>query len=385
MARLYEDWIRTAMFRLDAETAHEVGINALRVGLGTEFARRKAEERYGGDPSCAVERFGLKFSSPAGVAAGFDKNGIVIDQLAALGFGFVEVGTVTYKPQKGNKKPRLFRLPDDEALINRLGFNNDGAEAVASRLRKIERRCVVGVNIGRNKDVPNEEATENYLAAFDVVHGVADYIALNVSSPNTPNLRELQGGESFEELVRALTKRNLDLSGGRGKPPEGGNLNEKGTPNEEGPSRNLKPLLVKIAPDLSEGAIEEIVDVCLRMGIDGIIATNTTVSREGLRTKNVQDFGAGGLSGRPLAKRSTEVIRQIYRYSKGKMPIVGVGGVFDENDAFEKLAAGACLLQAYTGFVYVGPSYARDINLRLPRVLKERGFSSIDAVVGSGA
>ena len=385
MARLYEDWIRTAMFRLDAETAHEVGINALRIGLGTEFARRKAEERYGGDPSCAVERFGLKFSSPAGVAAGFDKNGIVIDQLAALGFGFVEVGTVTYKPQKGNKKPRLFRLPDDEALINRLGFNNDGAEAVASRLRKIERRCVVGVNIGRNKDVPNEEATENYLAAFDVVHGVADYIALNVSSPNTPNLRELQGGESFEELVRALTKRNLDLSGGRGKPPEGGNLNEKGTPNEEGPSRNLKPLLVKIAPDLSEGAIEEIVDVCLRMGIDGIIATNTTVSREGLRTKNVQDFGAGGLSGRPLAKRSTEVIRQIYRYSKGKMPIVGVGGVFDENDAFEKLAAGACLLQAYTGFVYVGPSYARDINLRLPRVLKERGFSSIDAVVGSGA
>ena len=385
MARLYEDWIRTAMFRLDAETAHEVGINALRVGLGTEFARRKAEERYGGDPSCAVERFGLKFSSPAGVAAGFDKNGIVIDQLAALGFGFVEVGTVTYKPQKGNKKPRLFRLPDDEALINRLGFNNDGAEAVASRLRKIKRRCVVGVNIGRNKDVPNEEATENYLAAFDVVHGVADYIALNVSSPNTPNLRELQGGESFEELVRALTKRNLDLSGGRGKPPEGGNLNEKGTPNEEGPSRNLKPLLVKIAPDLSEGAIEEIVDVCLRMGIDGIIATNTTVSREGLRTKNVQDFGAGGLSGRPLAKRSTEVIRQIYRYSKGKMPIVGVGGVFDENDAFEKLAAGACLLQAYTGFVYVGPSYARDINLRLPRVLKERGFSSIDAVVGSGA
>ena len=385
MARLYEDWIRTAMFRLDAETAHEVGINALRIGLGTEFARRKAEERYGGDPSCAVERFGLKFSSPAGVAAGFDKNGIVIDQLAALGFGFVEVGTVTYKPQKGNKKPRLFRLPDDEALINRLGFNNDGAEAVASRLRKIERRCVVGVNIGRNKDVPNEEATENYLAAFDVVHGVADYIALNVSSPNTPNLRELQGGESFEELVRALTKRNLDLSGGRGKPPEGGNLNEKGTPNEEGPSRNLKPLLVKIAPDLSEGAIEEIVDVCLRMGIDGIIATNTTVSREGLRTKNVRDFGAGGLSGRPLAERSTEVIRQIYRYSKGKMPIVGVGGVFDENDAFEKLAAGACLLQAYTGFVYVGPSYARDINLRLPRVLKERGFSSIDAVVGSGA
>ncbi|HEX6127098.1 MAG TPA: quinone-dependent dihydroorotate dehydrogenase [Pyrinomonadaceae bacterium] len=384
MTRLYEDWIRPAMFRLDAETAHEVGINALRFGLGPKFAQQKASERYAAGPLCAVERFGLKFPSLVGVAAGFDKNGVVVDQLAALGFGFVEVGTVTHRPQAGNEKPRLFRLPNDQALINRLGFNNDGAAVVADRLRKIQRRCIVGVNIGKNKDVPNEEAIENYLASFDLVHDVADYIAVNVSSPNTPNLRELQTGASLEELIGALAERNRALSLDLGKPPNGGIQNAGGTQNQRSIQR-LKPLLVKIAPDLSEPEIETIVDVCLRLEVDGIIATNTTVLRDGLRTPNVADFGAGGLSGRPLAARSTEVIRKLYRYSKGKMPVVGVGGVFDENDAFEKLAAGACLLQAYTGFVYVGPSYARDINLRLPRLIKKRGFSSIDEVVGSEA
>lgn len=359
MAGLYEDWIRQAMFALDAETAHELGLTALRVGLSTDFAQQKAQGRYAGTGETAVERFGLRFPSVIGVAAGFDKNGIVVDQLASLGFGSVEVGTVTLDPQKGNPKPRLFRLPADQALMNRLGFNNDGAAAVAERLKKIKRRCIVGVNIGRNKDVSNEAAVENYIGAFDLIHGVADYITVNVSSPNTPNLRELQRDESLEELLAGLQHKNQKL--GR------------------------KPLLVKIAPDLTEAEIEKIVDVCARASVAGMIATNTTVSRENLRSGDVEQIGAGGLSGRPLTIRSTEVVRTIYRYSNGKMPIIGVGGIFDEHDAFEKLAAGACLLQGYTGFVYIGPSYARDINLKLPRLMKERGFSSIDDLVGSAA
>lgn len=359
MAGFYDRFIRPMMFGLDAETAHEIGLKALRISLSTDFAQAKAFERYGRAGSTAVERFGLRFPSVIGVAAGFDKNGVVVDQLASLGFGFVEVGTVTIEPQKGSPKPRLFRLSEDHALINRLGFNNDGAAAVGERLKKIRRRCIVGVNIGRNKDVPNEEATENYLGAFDLVHGVADYITVNVSSPNTPNLRELQKDESLVDLLKALQERNL--------------------------SRGSKPLLVKIAPDLSQGEIEKIVDVCFRTGVAGIIATNTTTARENLRSGDVGKIGAGGLSGRPLRTRSTGVIREIYRHSKGMMPIIGVGGIFDEHDAFDKLAAGACLLQGYTGFVYVGPSYARDINLKLPELIKQRGFSRIDEVVGSAA
>jgi dihydroorotate dehydrogenase len=358
MASLYEKLLRPIAFSLDAERAHELGIEALRLGLASDAAQRAAMKRYAFESPAEVERFGLRFKNPLGVAAGFDKNGIVVNQLAALGFGFVEVGTVTLRPQKGNEKPRVFRLPEDKALINRLGFNNQGAKVVAERLRKLRvRKCVVGVNIGKNKDVPNEEAVGNYLATFDLVHPIADYIAVNISSPNTPNLRELQKGESLEELVRALTERNHSLG--------------------------IKPLLVKIAPDLNEAEIEAIVDVCLRFGVTGIIATNTTISRDNLRTKNVGTFGSGGLSGRPVAARSNEVIRSIYKVSNGTLPIVGVGGIFTAEDAFEKIAAGASLVQAYTGFVYGGPSFARDINKGLTRILKERGFASLDEAVGS--
>ena len=357
MSKLYEKLIRPAMFRLDAETAHEVGLNALRTGLSSDLAQRKAFERYAAGGLTPAERFGLRFPSIIGVAAGFDKNGVVVDQLASLGFGSVEVGTVTLEQQKGNPKPRLFRLPGDQALINRLGFNNDGAAAVAERLKRIRRRCIVGVNIGRNKDVRNEAAVENYLGAFHLVHRVADYIAVNVSSPNTPNLRELQKDESLEDLLKNLQQRNLTLGS--------------------------KPLLVKIAPDLTEGELEKMVDVCIRTHVAGMIATNTTIARADLRSRGAEQIGSGGLSGRPLAARSNEVIREIHHYSKGKMPIVGVGGIFDEHDAFEKLAAGACLLQGYTGFVYGGPSYARDINLKLPKLIRERGFSTIDEVIGS--
>ena len=348
----YSSIIRPLLFNADPERAHEIGIKAMEMGLSSPFYTH--DPSFGADP---IKMFGLKFANTLGIAAGFDKNGIVVNQLAALGFGFVEVGTVTYRSQPGNMKPRMFRLPDDQALINRLGFNNQGAEVVAERLLKLKRKCVVGVNIGKNKDVPNEEAVENYLASFDLVHSVADYVAVNISSPNTPNLRELQKAESLDELLSALQKRNQELG--------------------------CKPLLVKIAPDLTEVEIEACVDVCHRYDVDGIIATNTTISRDGLKTPNVDEIGAGGLSGRPLLARSNEVISTIYKYSDGKLPIIGVGGIFTAEDAFAKIAAGASLVQAYTGFVYGGPRFAREINEGLARLLVERGFRNVADAVGS--
>lgn len=378
MSNLYEKIIRPAMFRLDAETAHELAIESLRHSLASEFAQRMAARQFGSPEFEHLERFGLKFSNPLGVAAGFDKNGLVVNQLASLGFGFVEVGTVTFRAQKGNEKPRLFRLPEDKALINRLGFNNDGAEVVAARLKKLRRHCVVGVNIGRNKDIPNEEAVENYLASFDLVHGVADYIAINISSPNTPNLRELQKGENLEELLKAIQHRNRIL-GAEDGPPEGGTQNLEAS---GGGTQNLKPLLVKIAPDLDDNEIAAIVDTCIRHGIAGIIATNTTTSRENLTTPGVEKIGPGGLSGCPIADRSNEVISAVFRYSKGKLPIVGVGGIFTAADAFDKIGSGACLLQAYTGFVYCGAGFAPAINKGLLEILQLNGFSSLDEAIG---
>jgi dihydroorotate dehydrogenase len=360
----YDSIIRPILFRMPTETAHELGLSALKIGLGAEFLQKRFAEKYACDEFGELSRFNLKFKNPFGVAAGFDKNAIVANQLGALGFGFVEVGTVTFEPQKGNPKPRLFRLPADEALINRAGFNNEGTRAVVERLKKSRPNCVLGVNIGKNKDVANEAATENYLASFDLAHEVADYIAVNVSSPNTPNLRELQKAESLEELLNALQARNGELN----------QLNKKNT-----------PLLVKIAPDLSEAEIEAITDVCLRLNLDGIIATNTTVSRNNLRASaaEIERIGSGGLSGKPLTTRSTEVISKIYRYSKGKLPIVGVGGIFTADDAFEKIAAGACLIQAYTGFVYQGFTFARDVNFGLAKILREKGFKSLDEAIGT--
>jgi dihydroorotate dehydrogenase len=266
-------------------------------------------------------------------------------------------------------------------LINRLGFNNDGAERIAERLAKGKRKCVVGVNIGKNKDVPDQDAIENYLACFERIHRVADYVAINVSSPNTPNLRDLQKPENLEELLRKLQERNSVLSSRFRGPKQEGSTK---LPPEAG-THNAKPLLIKIAPDLSESEIEAIVDICSRFAVSGIIATNTTISREGLKTSNAKQFGSGGLSGKPLAERSNQVISAIYRYSKGKMPIIGVGGIFTAEDAFGKIAAGACLVQAYTGFIYTGPSFATDINAGLSKLIADRGFSHIDEVVGSAA
>lgn len=348
--------VRPALFAMDAERAHELAMRAVAAGL-SPFAAGElpAEDAELLETSC----FGLTFPNPLGLAAGFDKNGVVVDQMASLGFGFVEVGTVTYMPQPGNPKPRLFRLPDDRALINRLGFNNSGAQKVAGRLsRLLPRRTIIGINIGRNKDVENEKATENYLSCFDVVRAEADYVTINVSSPNTPGLRALQDAEHLDLLLGALREREQD-------------------------GERRLPLLVKVAPDLSEQAIESVVEIALRHRFSGIIATNTTISRGGLITPGVDAIGAGGLSGRPLAARSTEVIKTIYGHAKGRLPIVGVGGIFDAEDAFAKIAAGASLLQAYTGFVYGGPSFARKVNSGLAAILRNKGFSSVSEAVGT--
>ena len=356
MGKLWEKLLRPAMFALDAERAHEIGMAALELGAGRFFATPTIP---GSAPTLAVERFGLKFADPIGLAAGFDKNARVVAPLAKLGFGFVEVGTVTLQPQPGNRKPRLFRSPVDQALVNSLGFNNNGAAAVAERLSRLtERPCVVGVNIGKNKNVANELAAANYLACLEIVHPVADYIAVNVSSPNTPDLRDLQQQEMLVDLLTILQTRNVQLG--------------------------AKPLLVKIAPDLEDAEIQSIVSTCLELEISGIIATNTTISRKGLSDPGIGGPG-GGVSGRPLASRSTEVIKAVRRYSKGKLPIIGVGGIFTADDAFEKITAGASLVQAYTGFVYGGPSFPADLNRGLAQILRKHGFNSVDEAVGSAS
>ncbi len=353
MSKFYEKIIRPLFFKLPPETAHEIGIELLKNGLATKFAQNLAAKKFGGESFGELRRFGLNFKNPVGIAAGFDKNGVVVNQLAALGFGFVEVGTVTFNPQKGNESPRLFRLPEDGALINRLGFNNEGTPKVIERVKKIHPNCVLGVNIGKNKDVPNEEAIENYLKSFELASTAADYIAVNVSSPNTPNLRELQKAENLELLLGSIQDRNRELSN--------------------------KPLLVKIAPDLSENEIEAIVDIAQRLKLAGIIAVNTTIKRENLRAK-INEIG--GLSGKPLRKRSNEIISKIYKYSQGNLPVIGVGGIFTAEDAFEKIVCGASLVQAYTGFIYRGAAFAGEINSGLKKIIAEKGFAGFDEAIG---
>jgi dihydroorotate dehydrogenase len=360
---LYRSLLRPALFRLEPETAHEFALRTLSTALGTEAARRAASRRFARSPFGELERFGLKFKNPVGLAAGFDKNGKVARQLAGLGFGFVEVGTVTHLPQPGNPRPRLFRLPEDRALVNRLGFNNEGAAALARRIERDGKPgCVLGVNIGKSRAVAVEEAAADYLASFDLVRPFADYVAVNVSSPNTPGLRELQRADALESLLTTIQRRN-----------------------RENDARAPVPLLVKVAPDLGEGELELIVDVALRAGVAGVIATNTTTRREGLsRTppERVAACGEGGLSGAPLRARSTEVVAALYRLSRGRLTVVGVGGVFTARDAWEKIRAGASLVQLYTGFVYQGATAARDINDGLAELARADGFDSLDAAVG---
>ena len=351
--------------RTDAERAHHVGFRAIRAGRPVA---RHTLGRLAGEP---VERLGLSFPGVLGLAAGFDKNAVGIDALAALGFGFVEVGTVTGRPQPGNPRPRLFRLPTDRAIVNRMGFNNDGAEMVADRLaarrrghldkldaplRKLDRRVVVGVNIGKTKVVPESEAVDDYRLSTRLLAPHADYLVVNVSSPNTPGLRDLQAVEKLQPLLAAV-RREAQLATDR-----------------------HVPLLVKIAPDLSDDDVGAIADLVVAERLDGIVATNTTISRDGLHSPaaEVERAGAGGLSGEPLVHRSLEVLRML-RSRMGEVPtLIGVGGIATVGDAVERLAAGADLLQAYTAFVYQGPTWPGRMNRALAR-RSEPALSGKDA------
>jgi dihydroorotate dehydrogenase len=283
--------------------------------------------------------FGLKFANPVGLAAGFDKEAEFIDEFASLGFGFIEIGTITPKGQPGNPRPRLFRLKADEALINRMGFNNEGVEQAVSLLKKRRSKVIVGGNIGKNKLTPNEEAFRDYELCFEALFEHVDYFAVNVSSPNTPNLRELQEKEPLKRLLQRLKERNAT-------------------------KRRSKPILLKIAPDLSDEQLDDIIEIVTEVGLDGVIATNTTISRNGLKTdQNVlEQIGNGGLSGVPVRDRSTQVIRYLKENAKEPFPIIGVGGINSPEDALEKLNAGASLIQLYTGFIYQGPSLIKRIN-----------------------
>jgi dihydroorotate dehydrogenase len=365
---IYRSLLRPMLFRLPPETAHELALHSLSLFLSSRTARKFVARRATSSPFGRLERFGLTFTNPVGLAAGFDKNGTAAQALAALGFGFIEVGSVTSEPQPGNPRPRLFRLPRDRALINRAGFNNRGAGQLAENIRRRRPDCVLGVNIGKSRGADIEDATSDYLASFDAVYNVADYVAINVSSPNTPNLRELQRPDLLTKLTESLQQRNRELA-------------------RQYALSKPKPLLLKIAPDLSEAEIESIVEVAMGAGIAGIIATNTTVKRDGLLTSNerVDACGEGGLSGAPLQQRSNQVIALIYRLTGGALPIIGVGGVFTAEDAWEKICAGASLIQLYTGFIYEGPNVARRINEGLAEILKREGFSSLDEGVGCKA
>jgi dihydroorotate dehydrogenase len=350
---VYRSLLRPLLFRLPPETAHELALHSLSL-LPSSLIRKRTS-----NPALAIERFGLTFPNPIGLAAGFDKNGVALQPLAALGFGFIEAGTVTYHAQPGNPRPRLFRLSEDQALINRAGFNNEGAAAFMRRVEKQRPDCVLGVSIGKSKITPLENATEDYLASFELVYKIADYVAINVSSPNTPQLRELQQSQQLEALLSALQARRREL-------------------------QKQVPLLVKLSPDLERRDLEMIADVVQRSNIDGIIATNTTVSRDHLRTAatRVAACGEGGLSGKPLKDRSTRMIAELYELTGGRIPLIGVGGIFTAEDAWEKIAAGASLVQLYTGFIYQGPRIAREINQGLVNILDREGFANLEAAVG---
>lgn len=353
---VYRSLVRPLLFRLPAETAHELALHSLSFVPASLIGKRI------NDPALSIKRFGLTFPNPIGLAAGFDKNGVALQPLAALGFGFIEAGTVTYHPQPGNPRPRLFRLSEDQALINRAGFNNEGAAAFARRVAKDRPDCVLGVSIGKSKITPLENATEDYLASFELIYDIADYVAINVSSPNTPQLRELQQSQQLEALLSALQTRRLAL-------------------------QKHVPLVVKLSPDLERRDLETIVEVVERLKIDGIIATNTTVSRDNLRTDagRVAACGEGGLSGKPLKDRATRMIAELYELTGGRIPLIGVGGVFTAEDAWEKIAAGASLVQLYTGFIYQGPRIAQEINEGLAKILAGEGFANLEAAIGCRA
>lgn len=337
---LYHQLLKPLLFRVAPEQAHHLTMKLLELSLRIPGVANMLRHQYRvEDARLRRQCFGLDFPNPVGLAAGFDKDGRYYAAMSHLGFGFIEIGTVTPRPQIGNPQPRLFRLPKDQGLINRMGFNNEGVDAMVKRLQHGRPAgVVIGGNIGKNKDTPNEKATDDYLICFEKLFPYVDYFVVNVSSPNTPNLRDLQEKEPLTKLLSTLQQRNQQ---------------------EPGP----KPILLKIAPDLTNGQLDDILEIANATQLAGIIATNTTISRDGLTTSNeeVAGIGNGGLSGAPLRERATEVIRYLAEKSNHQLPIVGVGGVRNGQDALEKLAAGACLVQVYSGLIYAGPTLVKEI------------------------
>ena len=319
---------RNALFKLDPEVAHDLTLKSLSM-LGPGAALLGA----GAERTAPLRVMGLDFPNPVGLAAGLDKNGAHIDALAALGFGFLEIGTVTPRPQPGNPKPRMFRLEEHEAIINRLGFNNLGVERLVRNVERAAFRGVLGINIGKNFDTPIERAADDYLACLDAVYDRATYVTVNISSPNTKNLRDLQSSEALDALLGAVMARRAALATRHGL---------------------AKPLLVKVAPDLDDDQVEAIAELAVKHRVDGLIATNTTVARESVRGHR-HELQAGGLSGRPLFRASTAILAKLARTLAGRVPLIGVGGILEGADARAKVDAGASLVQVYTGFIYRGP------------------------------
>ncbi|MCS3799924.1 dihydroorotate dehydrogenase [Chitinophagaceae bacterium OAS944] len=341
-------------------------MNMMKMGCSLGVVRKSISGQFTPNKGgLAKELFGLRFKNPVGLAAGFDKNALYLTELEALGFGFVEIGTVTPKPQAGNDKPRLFRLPKDKALINRMGFNNDGVQVVAQRLKEWREKqaasyklqatsnspvtthhspLIIGGNIGKNKVTPNEEAWKDYEICFRALFDCVDYFVVNVSSPNTPGLRELQEKDSLRKILSHLQTINQQLSGAD-------------------TDKKPKPILLKIAPDLTPQQIDDVIDLAMEIKLDGLVASNTTVSREQLNTtgQELEAIGAGGLSGAPVRQRSTDIVKYISQKTKGQLPVIASGGIFTSADAKEKLAAGAALVQVWTGFVYEGPGIVKNI------------------------
>ncbi len=338
ISAMYKSILRPILFKSDPEEIHHFTFSSVRRLFKVPGSKNIIKKLYQvNDTRLEREVFGLKFKNPVGLAAGFDKDAKLYKELSHFGFGFIEIGTVTPKPQPGNPKKRLFRLKEDQAIINRMGFNNGGVAEAVVRLQK-NKNVLIGGNIGKNKVTPNDEAVNDYILCFNALFSVVDYFVVNVSSPNTPGLRELQDKEPLTKLLATLQ----DLNAHKEK---------------------RKPILLKIAPDLTEDQLLDIIDIVATTKIDGVIATNTTISREGLTSVNKEEIG--GLSGKPLTKRSTEVIRFLSERSNKAFPIIGVGGIHSAEDALEKIEAGASLVQLYTGFIYEGPQLIKDINTEL--------------------
>ena len=342
---MYKLLVRPLLFSFDPEWVHYFTLNALRLLNKIPFSSWLFRKIYSyQNSSLEKELFGIKFKNPVGLAAGFDKNGKYIKEMSNLGFGFIEIGTITPKPQQGNPKKRLFRVQNDLAIINRLGINNDGNILCAERLKKNNSDVVIGGNIGKNTTTSNENADTDYIQNFEILHQYVDYFVLNVSCPNVSNFTKLQDVEFLKKLVPQLKKINST-------------------------KQKKKPILIKISPDLNQNQLDETIDLIRSENLDGIIATNTTTSRNNLKTNKskIEKIGNGGLSGEPLKNKSTEVIRYISKKTKGNLPIIGVGGIMNPKDALDKIKAGADLIQLYTGFIYEGPSIVKKINQYLSK------------------